>query len=489
MHIKHFTYKSLEDVQADIKNLGVDVTFETEFKAIWNPVKIREHVIGNSLAINPMEGCDGTLDGSPGELTYRRWERFGASGAKLIWGEATAVTPDGRANPRQLMICEDNLSRFEELVKRTRAAHRKVYGNDSDLLVGLQLTHSGRFSFGKPLIVYHHPGMDLVTYTDKAKKTRIPDDYPVVTDDYLESLQDAFVVAAKNAYRVGFDFVDIKQCHSYLLNELLGARFRPGKFGGDFENRSRFIREVVARIADNIGKSLMIGSRISAYDGVPFLKDPLTGYGKPMPYSIPYEYGFGINQNDPLTEDLTEVKALVQTLIKSGISILSVSLGSPYCNMHLGRPFERPPIDAYYPPEHPLVGVERHFRLVESLQKAFPTLAIVGTGYSWLRQYFINAAESNIRRGRVTIVGIGRGAIAYPEFVYDLLNHGKINESRVCIGASFCTDLMRSKNNEMGQYPTGCVPRDPIYAGIYKETLLKTKEQRNIRVEVKTGRR
>ncbi|MGC8654762.1 MAG: NADH:flavin oxidoreductase [Candidatus Kryptoniota bacterium] len=489
MHIKHFTYKGLEEIQADIKKLGLDITFETDFKSIWSPIKIANQVVGNSLAINPMEGCDGTLDGNPDELTYRRWERFGASGAKLIWGEATAVTKEGRANPRQLMICEKNLSNFEELVRRTRVAHRERYGNDSDLLIGLQLTHSGRFSYEKPLIAYHHPGMDLVTYTDKSKKTRIPDSYPVVTDDYLESLQDDFVTAAKNAQRAGFDFVDIKQCHSYLLNELLGARFRKGMFGGDFENRTRFIREVVARISDIAGRNFIIGSRISAYDGVPFVKDPITGYGKPMPYSIPYEYGFGINQNDPLTEDLTEVHDLVKILIKSGVSILSVSLGSPYCNMHLGRPFERPPVDGYYPPEHPLIGVARHFRLVESLQKAFPTLPIVGTGYSWLRQYFINAAESNIRRGRVSIVGIGRGAIAYPEFVYDLLSRGKIDESRVCIGASFCTDLMRSKNNELGQYPTGCVPRDPVYAKIYKETLQADREHHGAATGVKPVRR
>jgi len=474
MHTRYFRYKKIEDLQADVDRLGLDITFESNLNAVWNKVKVGDRWIGNSLAVNPMEGCDGTLDGAPDELTFRRWSRFGAGGAKLVWGEATAVRPEGRANPRQLLISDRNLLSFEKLIGVTRGRHREIFGSDDDLLIGIQLTHSGRFSFEKPYIAYHHPQIDSITFLDKKNKVVIPPDFPLVTDDYLKSLEDAFVSAAVSVAKVGFDFVDIKQCHSYLLNELLGARSRHGKYGGrSIEKRTRFIRNVIGRIKEAVGNKVVIASRLSAFDGVPFVKDPFTGVGKPAPHVTPYEYGFGIDRSNPLVEDLSEVLTLIRMLVTRGLSLLSISIGSPYYNMHIGRPYERPPVDAYYAPEHPLVGVYRHFRIVEKIQEEFPSLPIVGTGYSWLRQYFINAAESNLRRHRVTIVGIGRAAIAYPDFVRDLKERGVLAANKVCIGASFCTDLMRFKHNELGQYPSGCVPRDDVYAHIYKEALAK----------------
>ncbi|MBI3787563.1 MAG: NADH:flavin oxidoreductase [Ignavibacteriales bacterium] len=466
---KYFTYKSLDDVRNDVKRLGVDITFEEKLEKVAQPVTIGSKIIGNAFGIHPMEGCDATLDGKPDELTYRRWERFGEGGAKLIWGEATAVVPEGLANPRQLLINEENLPDLESLLNRTRAAHRTAFGRDDDLLVGLQLTHSGRYSYRKPLIAYHHPQADQATFLDKKKGIRLPADYPVVTDDYLERLEDIFVLAVKRAREVGFDFIDIKQCHTYLLNELLGARTRAGKYGGSFENRTRFIRNVLGKIKSELGERIIVASRFNAYDGVPYEKDLTTGVGKSIPYPKPYPYSFGIDQNDPMKEDLTEPLHLVKLMSDLGVKMVNVSMGSPYYNMHLGRPFEQAPIDGYIPPEHPLIGIDRHFRITAAVQKAFPKMVVVGTGYSWLRQFLINAGESNLRRGRVSIVATGRGAIAYPDYAKDALASGKLKSSNVCIAVSHCTNLMRSKNNELGQFPTGCVPRDPIYAQVLKE--------------------
>ncbi len=477
---KYFTYKNLDELKKDVDGLGLDITFETELRAIAKHVKIGKKTIGNSLAIHPMEGCDATLDGRPDELTYRRWQRFGEGGAKLIWGEATAVVHEGRANPRQLLISDESLADFERLLKDARSSHREAYGSNDDLMVGLQLTHSGRYSYPKPIIAYHNPQVDAITYVDKKKGTKITPDFPTVTDDYLEKLEDAFLAAAKNAAKVGFDFVDIKQCHTYLLNELLGARVRPGKYGGSFENRTRFIRNVLGKIKSEVGEKIILASRINAFDGVPFAADPTTGEGRPMPYEIPYEYGFGVDKQNPLHEDSAEVLEFVKVLIDAGVQLLNVSMGSPYYNMHIGRPFEQAPVDGYRPPEHPLMGVERHFRLTEIVQRAFPNLPVVGTGYSWLQKYLINAAESNLRRGRVTLIGVGRGAIAYPTYARDALALGELKANKVCYGVSFCTALMRSKHNELGQYPTGCVPRDPIYAKVYKESLERAKEQQLI---------
>jgi NADPH2 dehydrogenase len=317
---KYFHYQTIDDLRKDIAERGLNIHLEEKIDRVLQPVKIGNRVIGNALGFHPMEGCDGDPDGSPGPLTFRRWERFGEGGGKLIWGEATAVYEDARANPRQLLITEKNLSQFEELARRTKQAHIKVFGSYSDLLVGLQLTHSGRYTYKKPFIAYHHPDVDALTYLDKNTKNYIPADYPLVTDDYLERLEDQFLKITLMVEKVGFDFVDIKQCHTYLLSELLGARTRPGKYGGSFENRTRFIRNLLEKIKSSVGRDFIIASRINAYDGVPYRENPKTGMGEPVPYPIPYPYSFGVNPENPLREDLTEVEHLLRILVENGVS-------------------------------------------------------------------------------------------------------------------------------------------------------------------------
>jgi NADPH2 dehydrogenase len=467
----YFSYKNLDDLRADVTKRNLDIQFDEKIERVLQPVQIGHRRIGNALGIQPMEGCDGDLTGTPGPLTYRRWERFGEGGAKLIWGEATAVWKDARANPRQLVIDEKNLGSFAELVKVTRDGHRKLFGNTDDLLIGLQITHSGRYAHEKPFLVYHHPQVDAITYLDKNKGIYIPRDYPVVSDDYLERLEDRFTEVALLVQRAGFDFIDIKQCHTYLLSELLGARSRPGKYGGEFENRTRFLRNVLGKIRDVVGKDFILASRINAYDGVPYRMNPKTRIGEPIPFETPYRYSFGVDPGNPLHEDLSEVKQLLQLMIDHSVSLVNISMGSPYYNMHVGRPYEKAPVDGYESPEHPLQGIERQFRIAGELQRAFPNLPLVGTGYSWLQRYLVNAAEANMKNGKISIASTGRGAIAYPDYVKDLMEFGELKRSKVCIAISYCTNLMRSKHNEYGQFETGCVPRDPIYAKIYKESL------------------
>lgn len=485
---KFFAYKTLADIRKAVDALGLDIAFEEKPEAVFRKVRIGSRTLGNSLGIHPMEGCDGTLDGKPDDLTFRRWERFGDGGAKLIWGEATAVVPEGLANPRQLLMNESNLPAFEELLKRARDAHRKAFGSDDDLLVGLQLTHSGRYSYQKPLIAYHHPQADELTYSDKSKGIKIPKDYPTLSDAELERIEDAYATAAKLAFKVGFDFVDVKQCHTYLLNELLGARTRSGKYGGDFAGRTRMIRNILGKIRNEVGSEPLLASRMNAYDGVPFVKDPSTGVGRAIPFVVPYEHSFGVNEANPMEEDLHEPIALIHLMREYGVNLVNISMGSPYYNMHYGRPFERTPDDGYFTPEHPLIGVARHFRITAAIQQTFPDLAIVGTGYSWLRQFLLSAAEANIRNKKVTIVATGRGAIAYPEYARDAMKDGSLKQSRVCLAISYCTNLMRSKNNELGQYEAGCVPRDDVYTAIYQELLAKKSKARAAQSKVGTSK-
>jgi 2,4-dienoyl-CoA reductase-like NADH-dependent reductase (Old Yellow Enzyme family) len=465
--MRYFIYKSLEELEAAARALGAQHVRFIHGRArvqelLQRRVQVGGVTVGNSMAIHPMEGCDGTLDGKPDELTWRRYERFARGGAKLIWFEATAVREDGRANTRQVMLNRANADEFARLVEMMRRVHREEWGTADDLLIPVQLTHSGRYSHPVRIIAYHNPLID--------QKTATPPDYPVISDDELERLEDAYVDAAGLALEAGFGAVDIKATHGYLLSELLGAKTREGRYGGSLENRTRFIRNVLGKIRARYGRRLMLCMRLGCFDGVPYVTDPETGLGKPLPYPVPYPWGWGVNPVNPLEPDLTEVKQAIQWFIEWGIELLNVSLGSPYYNPHIGRPFEKPDEGNYEEPEHPLLGVDRHFRVAGELQQAFPELPMVGTGYSWLQKYFIHAGAANIESGRIRFVGIGRGALTYPDFARDVIEKGELDESRVCKTLTYCTYLMRQKHNELGQFPTGCPPFDKtVYGPIMKQ--------------------
>jgi len=465
--MRHFTYRSLEDLEAAARQLGVaHVRFVHEKPRVQEllrrPVRVGDFTVGNSMAIHPMEGCDGTLDGRPGELTWRRYERFARGGAKLVWFEATAVREDGRANTRQLWLNEKTADDFARLVEMMRRAHSEEWGSAGDLLIPLQLTHSGRYSHPVRVIAYHNPLID--------QKTGTSPDYPVISDDELERLEDVYVETAGLALRAGFDAVDIKATHGYLLSELLGAKTREGRYGGPLENRTRFIRNVLGKIRAKYGRRIRLCMRLGCFDGVPFVRDEKTGVGKPLPYPVPYQWGWGVNPMNPLEPDLGEVKQAIAWFLDLGLELLNVSMGSPYYNPHIGRPFEKPDEGNYEQPEHPLLGVDRHFRVAGELQLAFPQLPMVGTGYSWLQKYFIHAGAANIEDGKIRFVGIGRGALSYPDFAHDVIEKGELDESRVCKTLTFCTFLMRQKNNELGQFPAGCPPFDKgVYGPIMKE--------------------
>jgi 2,4-dienoyl-CoA reductase-like NADH-dependent reductase (Old Yellow Enzyme family) len=465
---RYFKYKTSQALLADARGLGLDFHLSADLAPLFRPIDLGGRTVGNRLAIQPMEGCDGQRDGAPGELTFRRYRRFGAGGAKLVWGEAAAVVPEGRANPRQLVINPANAPALERLLRITREAHIESNGRDDDLLVGLQLTHSGRYSFERPLLAQHDPLLDPRTVLDKAAgRTAGPAD-PLLTDDELDRLQDRYVEAAALAFRIGFDFVDFKQCHRYLLNELLAARTRPGRYGGSFEDRTRFIREVVGRVrSDHPGR--ILATRLNVFDGVPYQKGP-DGSGVPGPFVTPLRSAWGTNADDPTEPDLAEPLALVGLLRDLGVALINVSIGNPYASPHLLRPFEYPPPDGYETPEHPLIGVDRHFRLTAAVQASYPELAVVGSGYSWLQAFAFEAGAANAGAGRTTFVGIGRGALAQPDFAQRLARGEPLDRKRLCRTFSYCTALMRSKHNELGQFPTGCPPFDKeTYGPIWDE--------------------
>jgi 2,4-dienoyl-CoA reductase-like NADH-dependent reductase (Old Yellow Enzyme family) len=461
---RFFKFRSRDDLAGECTRLGLDLRFSDDVSPLFRPVRVGPLTAGNALCIQPMEGCDGTLDGRPDELTFRRYRRFGAGGAKLIWGEATAVLEEGRANSRQLLLNEQTAPDLERMLLECRQAHREAFDGDDDLLVGLQLTHSGRYCYRRPLLACHDPVLD--------PRTAVGADSPLLDDDYLRRLVDAYTAAAKLAHRIGFQFVDVKQCHRYLLNELLSARSRPGPYGGNLENRTRLAREIIQAIRDEV-PGLIVVSRLNVYDGLPY-QNGAGNVGEPCPWQAPLTNAWGHSPDDPFTPDLTEPLAWIQEMQHLGVALVNVSMGNPYASPHIIRPFEYPPPDGYESPEHPLVGVDRHFRLTEQLQKAVPDLPLVGSGYSYLQEYLYQAGAANLRDGRCSIVGVGRAALPMPDFARQLQETGKLERKQVCRTFSYCTALMRSKHNELGQFATGCPPFDKeVYGPIWQEALKK----------------
>jgi NADPH2 dehydrogenase len=473
---RYFRYKTAEALAADAANLGHALPLSDRYEALFRPMSIGGRRCGNRLAIQPMEGCDGTADGRPDELTFRRYVRFGGGGAKLIWGEATAISDEGRANPRQLWLCDHTASAIEEMLARCRRAHRDSFGSDDDLMVGLQLTHSGRYGYRQTSLASHDPLRDPLT-VDKASGRRVDDSIPLLSDDDLIRIADQYVAAAQLAANVGVDFVDIKQCHGYLLSELLAARNRPGKFGGSLENRARLVRQIVSRIRKEL-PSLIVATRFNAYDGIPYRRME-DGAGQPVPHDLPLQNSFGTDPNDHRVEDLDESIQLARWLGESGVSLLNVTAGNPYANPHIVRPADYPPIDGYDPPEHPLLGVLRHFRLARAIQSALPDIPVIGSGYSWLQEFAMQAAAANVGDGSVAMVGLGRATLAQPDFARNLDERGGLDHRRTCRTFSYCTNLMRNRDHPSGQSPTGCPPFDKeVYGPLWKEVEQKLRSRK-----------
>lgn len=460
--------KTAEDLDNYLKDNQIDLPFDdTLLPPTESPfakeIQLKSgKTIGNSFCILPMEGWDGTLDGKPSEFTKKRWEKFAISGAKLLFGcEAVAVSHEGKANPNQLVMNKENFDEFVKLRQLIIDKHTEHYGTTDDLIIGLQLTHSGRFC--KPnshkkfesKILYAHPLLN--------KKFGMEADYPILTDEDIDQIIQEYIDAAVLAQRAGFDFVDIKHCHGYLGHEFLTAIDRNGKYGGSFENRTCYLRNIAAGIR-SAAPGLELGIRLSAFDFLPFKKGE-NDQGEPEKYTD-YRYAFGC-QNDGLHVDLAEPKAFLSLAQELGIQLICITGGSPYYNPHITRPALFPPSDGYLPPEEPLVGVNRHIEITAALKKDFPELVIIGSGYSYLQEWLPYVAQYVLRNNMADMVGIGRMVLSYPTMPHDMLTGSPLVRNLICRSFSDCTTAPRNG------IISGCYPLDPIYKKLPEAEELK----------------
>jgi NADPH2 dehydrogenase len=464
------TLKTGSDFHEYLAQIGVDLPFDEELQTgpgapLAQPYRLKNgFTLGNRWCVLPMEGWDGTTDGHPTELTTRRWQHFGLSGAKLIWGgEAVAVRPDGRANPNQLVINERTLPDLVALRETLVQTHEAHFGRTDDLLLGLQLTHSGRFARpeqGKgmqPQILYHHPILDA--------KFGLTPDTPLMIDDEIAHLVHDFVQAARLAQQAGFHFVDLKHCHGYLGHEFLSAVDRPGRYGGNFENRTRFLREIVAGVRAKV-PGLEIGVRLSAFDFIPF-RPGEDGHGEPVPWDQgEYPYAFG-GDGSGVGIDLAEPYAFLDLLASLDVELVCITAGSPYYTPHVIRPALFPPSDGYKPPEDPLAGVARQIAVTTSLKKHRPELTFVGSAYSYLQEWLPNVAQHVVRTGGADFVGLGRMILSYPDMMADVLAGRPLQRKRICRTFSDCTTAPR------GGLVSGCYPLDEFYKARPEAAALK----------------
>ena len=463
-------YKSPDAFAAHLASLGLDFGCDasvTKDGALAQPIHAHGKRLDNRFCAHPMEGWDGTDRGGPSELTLRRWRRFGNSGAALVWGgEAFAVREDGKANPRQLCLHDGSEGELASLLTALRQGRAEKGLVPDGALVGLQLTHSGRFS--RP----HGPFAPRIAQRHAILERRypLPDGTEALTDGELDGIGERYVAAAVVAQRAGFDFVDVKACHGYLLHELLACRARRGNYGGEaLADRMRFFERVV-RAIQAACPGLAIATRLSAADLGAFHKDPATGRGVrtdlPGFDAARHAFNWIEDANAPHLE-LDEATRFFARCAELGVELGNITMGSPYWNPHLQRPAAYPPSDGYQPPDDPLRFVATHLRATRQLARAVPKVAFVGTGYTYLQEWLPHVAQWAVARGDAAFVGLGRMLLSYPELPHDVLEGRPTQTKMLCRTFSDCTTAPR---NGM---VSGCFPLDPLYKAMPEAERLK----------------
>ena len=450
MSQERFHYKTLEEVKERAEELKVYLPFSSSTDILKTPLKVGNVTFHNRMGIAPMEGADSLEDGSPSDYTIRRYVNEAIGGSALIWFEAISIVPEGRSSKTQLLLTEENVESYKRMNEKIKEAGRKANGFEPYLI--MQANHSGRYSNPDnrpaPMIAYRHPQLE---------QYRAADDSCIVTDDYLKSLEESFGKAALLAKKAGFDAVDIKSCHGYLLAELLSAYDRPGQYGGNYENRTRLLKNGIKAAKVWEDENFQATCRLGIYDG------------------YEYPWGFGVSEGSGLKPDLKEPIRLVKELYGNcGIQMMNLTMGNPYATTHVTRPFD---MGKYEPEEHPFTGIGRMIAGIGEVKKAVPEMVIFGSAPTYLRQFADLYTAGAVEEGFCDGMLFGRMAFADPDYANEIIKNGCIDPKRVCMTCGKCGDLIRAHK------PTGCVIRDPkTFMPFYKEFLeIKKKQPANFR--------
>ena len=383
------------------------------------------------------------------KMDHRRYVNEAIGGSALIWFEAISIVPEGRSSKTQLLLTEENVESYKRMNEKIKEAGRKANGFEPYLI--MQANHSGRYSNPDnrpaPMIAYRHPQLE---------QYRAADDSCIVTDDYLKSLEESFGKAALLAKKAGFDAVDIKSCHGYLLAELLSAYDRPGQYGGNYENRTRLLKNGIKAAKVWEDENFQVTCRLGIYDG------------------YEYPWGFGVSEGSGLKPDLKEPIRLVKELYGNCGIQMNLTMGNPYATTHVTRPFD---MGKYEPEEHPFTGIGRMIAGIGEVKKAVPEMVIFGSAPTYLRQFADLYTAGAVEEGFCDGMLFGRMAFADPDYANEIIKNGRIDPKRVCMTCGKCGDLIRAHK------PTGCVIRDPkTFMPFYKEFLeIKKKQPANFR--------
>ncbi len=400
------------------------------YERLASPIKIGKKTAPNRWVNHPMECNDADDSGNPTDLTLKRYQKLAEGGAGIITVESLSISPQSRARKHQLEITERNIEGLSRLVKEMREFNNKP-------LIIFQINHSGNISnkaFSQ-VVSYNPTGDPSVT---------------ILSDEDTEVIKNRFVNAAVIAHQVGADGIDFKQCHGYFCGQLLRpANTKNGRFGGSFENRTRFFRETADQIKKRVNDdAFILGARVSMYEGI-------TG-------------GMGTIGPEAVAEDLTESVAFARMIEASGFHFINISSGIPVFTGEICRPTKNYPL-----------GVYRHFTWTEAVKDTVK-IPLIGTGYSYLRDGNNNLpgrnpakksllywAEKNIEDDNVDMVGIGRQSLADPLFCNKVLA-GNSDAISYCIACGGCSTLLVS------QARVGCTVHDPFY----KEELRRVRQSK-----------
>ena len=390
-----------------------------------SPIQIGKRIAANRIVNQPMECNDGDSEGNPSKLTLQRYRNLAEGGAGIIVVESLTLSYESRARKNQLKISEETAKGFERLVKEMREVNPKP-------LILFQVNHSGRISgalFSRVVSLYPTGDPNIHLLTEKE----------------IEEIGEKFAKAAVIAKQVGADGIDLKHCHGYLCGEMLRpANVRTDRFGGSFENRTRFFRETTQRIKKAVGEdTFLIGARYSVYEGIPG--------------------GFGTSGPEEVVEDLFEPLRFAKMTEEMGMDYINVSAGIPAITPEIVRPTKN------YPE-----GVYRHFGWAKAVKKLV-NIPVIGSGYSYLRdgkndlkepdpskKSFLHHAEKNLKEGNVDLVGIGRQSLADPLFAKKILS-GHIDQVNFCTACGGCSVLLRS------QKEVGCTVYNKYYRNVLRE--------------------